>query len=89
VQRAIGSTEPIGTLVQVPWLLARPQDWHLPSQAELQQNPCAQKPLSHSAAVEQAAPGPLRPQEFAMQLLGVLHWSSVAQVRKHWLPLQT
>jgi hypothetical protein len=58
-------------------------------QALLQQIPCAQKVLPHSAAAEQAAPLVLRPQEFMVQLLGVLHWSLVAQALKHWVPLQT
>jgi hypothetical protein len=38
----------------------------------------------------QTAPGPLSPHEFiALQVLGVLHWSLVAQTLKHSVPLQT
>jgi hypothetical protein len=88
VQVAVGSIAPAGTFVQVPGELASAHDWHLPSQGELQQTPWAQKPLAHSVPAEQAAAGTLRPHEFATQLLGCLHWTFVAQVLKHWFPLQ-
>jgi hypothetical protein len=88
-QVAVGSTLPAGMFVHVPCELPSPHDWHLPSQAELQQKPCAQKWLSHSSGLEQEAPIPFRPQEFMLQLLGGLHWSLVAQVAKHAVPLQT
>jgi hypothetical protein len=70
-QVAIGSTLPAGTFVHAPG--ERAHDWHLPSQAELQQTPWAQKVLAHSLLLEQAAPFTLRPHELLLQLLGGLH----------------
>jgi hypothetical protein len=58
-------------------------------QALLQQIPCAQKPLPHSAAAEQEAAMVLGPHEFMLQLLGVLHCTLVVQALKHCVPLQT
>jgi hypothetical protein len=68
-----GSTALTGTLVQVPSALLSAQDWQAPPQAALQQIPCAQKPLPHSAGAEQEAPLVLRPHEFRRQLFGDLH----------------
>jgi hypothetical protein len=60
-------------------------------QALLQQIPCAQKPLPHSAAAEHVAPPVLGPHEFMLLqlLVGVLHWALVVQALKHAVPLQT
>ena len=59
-------------------------------QALLQQIPCAQKPLPHSAATVHEAPLVLGPHELLLQLLvGVLHWALVVQALKHAVPLQT
>jgi hypothetical protein len=38
-----GSALPVGVFVQAPTVPASAQDWHEPSQAELQHTPCAQK----------------------------------------------
>jgi len=73
LQIPAGSTALTGTLVQVPSALLSAHDWQAPPQAALQQIPCAQKPLPQSAADEHEAPLVLRPHEFRMQLLGVLH----------------
>jgi hypothetical protein len=45
------------TKPQVPTAPSRVQEEQEPSQAELQQTPSTQKPVPHSAAVVQAAPG--------------------------------
>ena len=50
LQIPAGSTAFTGTLVQVPSALVSAHDWQAPQQAVLQQIPCAQKPLPHSAA---------------------------------------
>jgi hypothetical protein len=51
-------------------------------QGELQQTPCAQKPVVHSLLAEQGCGGGLRPQLliwlFMPQTLGVAHWMLVA-----------
>ena len=39
------SALPVAMLVQVPRLPDKAHDWQAPPQAELQQTPCAQKPL--------------------------------------------
>ena len=85
-----GSETPAATLVQVPSAFGRAHDWQAPEQAVLQQIPCAQNLLAHSAAARQEAPMLLRPQEeLASQALGASHWSLVAQLLKHAVPLQT
>jgi len=89
LQVPCGSDAPRATLVQVPSVLERAHDWQAPVQALLQQIPWAQNPLPHSAAAAQEAPLVLRPHELALQLLGVLHWSLVAQALKQAVPLQT
>ena len=60
-------------------------------QALLQQTPCAQKPLPHSVAAEQAAPRGLRPQllimPFMPQMAGAMHWVLVVHAVKQRLAL--
>jgi len=74
LQVPCGSDAPTVTLVQAPSVLLSAHDWQAPEQALLQQMPCAQKPLLHSAVVAQEAPLDLRPHEpAALQLLGALH----------------
>jgi hypothetical protein len=74
LQVPCGSDAPTATLVQVPRVLLSAHDWQAPAQALLQQMPCAQKPLPHSAAAAHEAPLVLRPQDpAALQLLGALH----------------
>ena len=68
-----GSGLPVGTLVQVPSVVDSAQDWQAPPQAELQQTPCEQKPVTHSASLEHNAGGTFNPQEFETQLFGCLH----------------
>ena len=87
-----GSTAPAGTFVQVPADVGSAQDWHLPSQRELQQTPCAQKPVTHSASA--GARGrrnlqPARVRNAAVRLLalvvrgaGAEALRSVARVRR-------
>ena len=60
-------------------------------QALLQQIPCAQNPLPHSAGAAQEAPLVLGPHEFMLLqlLVGVLHCALVVQALKHAVPLQT
>jgi len=84
-----GSGAPIGTRVHVPREVVRAQDWQAPEQAPLQQIPCAQNPLAHSAAARQEAPMFLRPHEPNSQSLGISHGPSLVQVLKHAVPLQT
>jgi hypothetical protein len=84
---AVGSTVPAGTLLQVPAEPGSAHDWHLPPQRELQQTPCEQKPVAHSASLEHNAGGTFNPHEFATQLFGDLHCRLVAQLLKHWVPL--
>ena len=88
-QVAVGSTAPAGTFVQVPVVVGSAHDWHLPSQRELQQTPCEQKPVTHSASLEHNAGGTFSPHEFETQVFGCLHWSFVAQLLKHCVPLHT
>ena len=68
-----GSELPVGTLVQAPRLPDRLQDWQAPLQAELQQTPCAQKPLLHCEFDEQVAPLLDGPHEFDAHRFGVRH----------------
>lgn len=82
---------PLLTLEQVP---ARPARLHARQavlQALLQQTPCAQKLLVHSAAAEQAAPSGLRPQLLTMpfmpQIAGVMHCALLVHAVKHRLAL--
>ncbi len=84
-----GSALPFGTLVHVPRLPDRLQDWQAPPQAELQQTPWAQKPLLHWEFEVQLAPPPDLPHEFDAHRFGVKHCESVAHELKHLLPLQT
>ena len=60
----------MGTLLQVPGAVVSAQDWQAPVQAVAQQTDCEQNPEEHSAAVTQACPGGLRPQEPLMQTAG-------------------
>jgi len=75
-------------LVQVPCALLRAHDLHGPTQALLQQTPCAQKPDKHSVALLQEAPGIFLPHEFPLQTLGATQFLSCVQASKHLLPLQ-
>ncbi len=66
------------------------QDWQAPVQAVAQQTDCEQNPDEHSAAVTQACPVGLRPQEPLMQTAGrgaVRVWrcrSSCRRSSPHW-----
>jgi hypothetical protein len=53
---------------QVPRLPLTAHDMQVPAQALVQQTPCWQKPLAHSAPVVQAVPGGLRVQTPALQM---------------------
>jgi hypothetical protein len=68
---------PLLTLVQVPAVPARLQARQAVLQALLQQTPCEQKLLVHSAAAEHAAPNGLRPQLLTMPFMpqnaGAMH----------------
>jgi hypothetical protein len=89
VQIPAGSTVPVATMVQVPWLPLSAQLRQAPLQALSQQNPWAQNPLRHSLPSVQEAPRSLRPHEFIRQVFGVRHWVSWAHVSKQRDPLQT
>jgi hypothetical protein len=68
VQRA---EAPTGTGRHVPSDPATAHDWHAPVQAELQQNPCAHCPDTHSVLSPQACPFGLSPHRpAALQTLG-------------------
>jgi hypothetical protein len=69
-QVACGSAVPLGTLLQVPGAVVSAQDWQAPVQAVAQQTDCEQKLDEHSAAVTQACPSGLSPQEPLMQTAG-------------------
>jgi hypothetical protein len=56
--------------------------------AWLQQTPCAQNPLLHSASVVHDAPFSLSPHEFFMQTLGATHWLLAVHAVKHLFALQ-
>jgi hypothetical protein len=60
----------LGTLLQVPGAVVSAQDWQAPVQFVAQQIDCEQNPDEHSAAVTQACPDGLRPQEPLMQTAG-------------------
>jgi hypothetical protein len=79
------------TLAQVPTVPARLHARQAVLQALLQQTPCEQKLLAHSAAAEQAAPGGLRPQLLTMpfipQVAGARHCVLAVQAVKHRLAL--
>ncbi len=79
---------PFATLVHVPRLPVSAQDWQAAPHAELQQTPCAQKPLWHWVPLEQLAPGPDLPQLLLAQRLGDWHWVSAVQALKHLVALQ-
>jgi hypothetical protein len=86
-----GSEEPVGTLVQVPWVPKRMHDWQAPPQRLSQQTPWAQMLLLHWLSAEQLVPllaGPHELGPFEPQRLGARHWVSVVQAAKHLLPLQ-
>jgi hypothetical protein len=74
---------PAGTLVQAPWLPVRPQDWQVPAQAELQQNPCAQNPELQLVPAVHAAPIGNLPQLDAVQTLGDPQSLLLPQVMRH------
>jgi hypothetical protein len=77
----VGSGPPLGTGVQVPAVAERAQERHVPVHAVLQQTPCAQKPLAHSAPSAQVAPGDLRPHEpLPLQTAGASQSASAAQL---------
>jgi hypothetical protein len=86
MHRPAGSA-PVITGLQVPAVAGSEQSWHAPWQEVWQQVPCSQKPVMHSLAAEQEAPGDLSPQELFVQMFGVEHCTSVAQASKHLLPL--
>ena len=56
LQMPAGSAVPFATLVHAPRLPVRLQDWQAPPQAELQQTPCAQKPLLHCESARAGGP---------------------------------
>ena len=76
------------TWEHAPRLPGTSQAWHASLHAELQQMPCAQKPLRHWVPLEQAAPGSALPQLLFMQRLGDWHWVSAVQALKHLVALQ-
>jgi hypothetical protein len=77
---------PFATLLHVPTLPATAHDLHVPAQAWLQQNPCAQKPESHSVAARHAAPIGFSVQMPALQMLGETQSPSAVQLVRHAVP---
>jgi hypothetical protein len=81
---------PLATLVHAPGEVESAQDWQTPAQLVWQQTCCEQNPDPHSAAVTQAWPIPLRPQEpLLLQTAG--DWQSAFEVQEflqmltpHW-----
>ena len=76
----VGSAPPLGTGAQVPAVVVRAHERHVPVQAVRQQTPCAQKPLPHSTPSAHVAPGPLRPQDPALHTAGASQSASAAQL---------
>lgn len=74
---------PAGTLVQIPALPLSAQDLQSPSQAVMQQVPCAQKPELQSLSAEQPPPIGFLPQLPAVQVFPVVQSALVAQLCLH------
>ena len=87
-QIPFGSMAFVGTFVQAPAVPGNAHDLHEALQVVVQQTPCAQTPEPQSPAAVHGAPGSFLPHEFALQTLGATQFAAVAQVSKHWLPLQ-
>jgi hypothetical protein len=83
MQLFVGSAPPLGTGVQVPDVVDRAQDKHVPVQVVRQQTPCAQKPLPHSVPSAQVAPGDLRPHDPPVHTAGGSQSASAAQLALH------
>jgi hypothetical protein len=73
----------------VPPVPVSAHDRQFPVQAVLQQTPCAQKPLLHSAPAAHEAPSGLRPQLEAVQTLPVVQSAFVVQLASQLPALQT
>ena len=84
-----GSGAPSGTAVQRPSVAERLQALHASVQAELQQMPCAQNPDWHSPAALHSAPLGFFPHDPATQKLPATQSSSLVQLAKQLVPLQT
>ena len=74
---------PFGTFVQVPTVPVIAHDWQVPPQAELQQTPWAQNPLTHSGPLPQATPICFLAQLPPMQVKGATQSVSTVQVVLH------
>lgn len=69
---------PVGTLVHVPSVPGRAQDWHVPVHADAQQIPCAHRLVMHSPAAAHAIPVVFLVHAPAMHTLGARQSPSVA-----------
>jgi hypothetical protein len=74
---------PAGTLVQMPALPLSAHDLQSPSQAVVQQVPCAQAPELQSASAEQPAPIGFLPQLPFVQAFPVVQSALVVQLCLH------
>ena len=70
---------PVGTLVHVPRVPARPHDWQVPAHTVAQQYPCWQKPVWHSLAAPQARPVGFFAHAPATHTLGAAQSASAVQ----------
>ena len=86
-QMAFGSIVLVGTFVHVPSEVGRLHDLHEALQVVTQQTPCAHTVEAHSVPAEQLAPGPLRPHELLMQVLGGEQFAETVHDGKHLVPL--
>jgi hypothetical protein len=83
----MGSTLPVGTLVQTPRVAVRAHDLQALAHAVAQQTPCAQMLDSHSAAAEQVAPFSFLPHELTLHTRGATQFAVTVQAAKHLVPL--
>ena len=86
-QIVLGSTVPVGTLVQVPTVPASAHDLQEALHVVAQQKPCAQKVDPHSAFAEHGAPIGFVPHELTLQTLGLEQFADVEHAEKHFEPL--
>jgi hypothetical protein len=77
---------PAPTRVQVPAVPDKLQERQLPVHAEMQHDPCSQKPLAHSVAAAQVAPFGFFEQVVPLQTFGETQSAVVAQLVKHTPP---
>ena len=77
---------PAATSVQVPAVPASAHDRQLPVQAEMQHDPCSQKPLAHSVAAAHVAPFGFFEQVVPLQTFGDTQSEVVAQLVRQTPP---